>query len=244
MPGLSVRLPSTEQGLSQDEEYCLVVEDGRERRIRFHDYHEIYTVPGLYEQLFSELLKCSSPQIIASSLVDQVKKAGESVADLHVLDLGAGNGMVGEELRKLGAGSLVAADIIEEAAQAAQRDRPQVYETYYVGDIRALPDDAERDLQERTITCMTCVAALGFGDIPPSAFQAAYDHVEPGGWVAFNIKDSFLEHVEEGGFAALIRDMMTDGRLQVCSQQTYVHRLAVNGDELPYVAIVARKATA
>lgn len=241
MPGLLVQLPKSEQGLDQDEEYCLVVEGGKERRIRFHDYHEIYSVPGLYEKLFSDLLKCSSPDVIASLLADQVKKAGESFADLHVLDLGAGNGMVGEELRKLGAGSLVAVDIIAEAADAARRDRPDVYDAYHVGDIRALPAEAEADLTGRTINCMTCVAALGFGDIPPSAFHAAYDLVEPGGWVAFNIKDAFLEHVEEGGFAALIRDMMADGRLEVCEQHTYTHRLSVSGDELPYVAIVARK---
>lgn len=238
MPELSVRLPRSEQGLQQDEEYCVVVADGEERRIRFHDYHEIYSVPGLYEKLFSDLLKCSSPEILATLLADQVKKAGESFADLHVLDLGAGNGMVGAELRDLGAGSLVAVDIIAEAADAAQRDRPDVYESYHVGDIRDLPADAERDLRGRTITCLTCVAALGFGDIPPTAFQAAYDLVEPGGWVAFNIKDAF---VEEGGFAALIRDMIADGRLEVCTKHTYTHRLSVSGDELPYVAIIARK---
>src|SRR5690606_3273904 len=229
------------QGLDQDEEFCVVVQDGEERTIRFHDYDKIYAVPGLYEKLFSDLLKCSSPEVIATLLADQVKKAGETLADLHVLDLGAGNGLVGEELRRLGAGSLVAVDIIPEAAEAAERDRPEVYQAYYVGDIRALPDEAERDLDNRTITCMTCVAALGYGDIPPTAFLAAYDRVQPGGWVAFNIKDRFLENVEEGGFAALIRDMMADGRLQVCAEHTYTHRFSVAGDELTYVAIVARK---
>ncbi|MQA02690.1 MAG: methyltransferase domain-containing protein [Streptosporangiales bacterium] len=241
MPALTVRLPNTEQRLGQDEEFCFLVEGGKERRIRFHDYDEIYSIPGLYEKLFSELLKCSSPEVISTLLADQIKRAGDSFADLHVLDLGAGNGMVGEELRRLGAGSLVAVDIISEAAAAAERDRPDVYDAYHVGDIRALPEAAERDLADRTINCMTCVAALGFGDIPPTAFQAAYDLVQPGGWVAFNIKDAFLENIEEGGFAALIRDMMADGRLDILARHTYTHRLSVSGDELAYVAMVARK---
>lgn len=241
MPGPSVRLPETKRELDQDEEFCFLVEDGNERRIRFHDYNEIYSVPGLYEKLFTDLLQCSSPEVIATLLADQVKRAGESFADLHVLDLGAGNGMVGEELRRLGAGSLVAVDIISEAAVAAKRDRPDVYDAYHVGDVRTLSEDAEQDLTNRTLNCLTCVAALGFGDIPPTAFQAAYDKVEPGGWIAFNIKDAFLAAPEEGGFAALIRDMLADGRLQSCAQHTYTHRLSVGGDELEYVAIVARK---
>ncbi|HEX6444650.1 MAG TPA: methyltransferase domain-containing protein [Streptosporangiales bacterium] len=241
MPGFVVHLPEVDEGLSQDQEYCLLVEDGRERRIRFHDYGEIYSVRGLYEKLFADLLKCSSPEMIATLLTEEVERAGESVADLHVLDLGAGNGMVGEQLRARGVERLVAVDIIEEAADAARRDRPDVYERYHVGDISDLPEDAANDLAARDITCLTCVAALGFGDIPPAAFLAAYDLVPSGGWVAFNIKDTFLDKATGSAFAALIREMIGDGRLRVCTQRTYTHRLSVSGDKLPYVAIVARK---
>jgi predicted TPR repeat methyltransferase len=242
MPGFLVHLPEVDEVLSQDQEYCLLVENGRERRIRFHDYGEIYSVPGLYEKLFADLLKCSSPEMIATLLTEEVERAGESVAGLHVLDLGAGNGMVGEQLRAHGVERLVAVDIIEEAADAARRDRPDVYERYHVGDIRDLSEEAANDLAARDITCLTCVAALGFGDIPPTAFLAAYDLVPPGGWVAFNIKDTFLDKKTGSAFAALIREMIGDGRLQVCTQRTYTHRLSVSGDKLPYVAIVARKA--
>ena len=46
--------------LSQDEEWCEITIDGVAHRIRFHDYHELYSVPGLYEQLFCERLECWS----------------------------------------------------------------------------------------------------------------------------------------------------------------------------------------
>ena len=36
----------------QDEAYFLLKEDGRELKIRFHDYDRIYDRAGLYEQLF------------------------------------------------------------------------------------------------------------------------------------------------------------------------------------------------
>jgi len=238
--GITVRLPNDEQGLSQAEEYLLLEENGEERRIRFHDYDEIFAVPGLYETVFSDMLRCVSPEVVAELLGTALDRAGQAAAELSVLDLGAGNGLVGKALRGLGTGSVVAVDILEEAAAAARRDRPEVYDRYYVGDVRNLPADVERDLAGRGINCLVCVAALGFGDIPPSAFEAAYQKVAPDGWVVFNIKESFLNG---GGseFAQLIRSMIDDGRLLVREQHTYQHRLAVNGEPLRYTAIVARK---
>lgn len=242
--GISVRLPSHEQGLSQAEEYLLLEEEnGAARRIRFHDYDQIFAVPGLYEKVFSDMLRCESPEVVASLLVEGLDKAGLAASDLSVLDLGAGNGMVGQALRRHGVRSIVAVDILEEAAAAARRDRPEVYDRYHVGDVRQLSEQAARDLATREINCLVCVAALGFGDIPPSAFEAAYRMVAPGGWVVFNIKDSFLNG---GGseFARLIRQMIDDDRLSVQLQHSYQHRLAVNGDPLRYVAIVGRKPAA
>ncbi len=238
--GVSVRLPSHEQGLSQAEEYLLLEENGAARKIRFHDYDQIFAVPGLYETVFSDMLRCASPEVVSSLLIAGLRRAGLTAAELSVLDLGAGNGLVGHALRRHGVSSIVAVDILEEAADAARRDRPEVYDRYHVGDIRKLPPDVSGDLAGRDINCLVCVAALGFGDIPPSAFEAAYGMVAPGGWVVFNIKDSFLNG---GGseFAELIRAMIADGRLLVRLEHEYRHRLAVNGDELRYVAIVARK---
>src|SRR5690606_34320718 len=51
--------------LAQDEAYCHLVEGGEERKIRFHEYGEIYKRPGLYEQLFYQRLKCNSPRKVA-----------------------------------------------------------------------------------------------------------------------------------------------------------------------------------
>ncbi len=50
---------------------------------------------------------------------------------LRVLDLGAGNGVVGEELKKRGVSRLVGVDIITEAQAATERDRPGVINDNY-----------------------------------------------------------------------------------------------------------------
>ena len=50
---------------------------------------------------------------------------------------------------------------------------------------------------------LICVAALGFGDIPPEAFMAAFEQVTEGGWVAFCIKDEFISEEDRSGFSKL-----------------------------------------
>ena len=54
----------------------------------------------------------------------------QSPSDLRVLDLGAGNGIVAERLTEAGVGHIVGVDLLEEAAQAAERDRPDAYDDY------------------------------------------------------------------------------------------------------------------
>jgi predicted TPR repeat methyltransferase len=229
-----ISLPSGASADSdQDQEWCEIVVAGRPRRIRFHDYHEIYSIPGLYEQLFYDLLECDSPRVVAELIRDARGR--------RVLELGAGNGMVGERLRELGAASIVGVDILEEARMAAERDRPGVYDDYLVVDLTDLPPDAGREFAARRFNALVTVAALGFGDIPPNAFAVAYNLVEPGGLVAFNIKEDFIADGDGSGFSRLISRALEDGSLAIIEQRRYKHRLSVAGQPLHYVAIVAEK---
>ncbi|HEV2773783.1 MAG TPA: hypothetical protein VGV57_13325 [Thermoleophilaceae bacterium] len=226
--------------VDQDEEWCEVRLAAGWRRFRFHDYHAIYSIPGLYEQLFYEELKCDSPRTVCGLLHEQLEQSDEDVSELRVLDVGAGNGMVGEELQGLGARTLVGVDIIEEAEMAAERDRPGVYDAYYTVDLTAMPSDVRHDLQRRDLNTLVTVAALGFGDIPPLAFAEAFNLITDHGWIAFNIKDRFLEE-EESGFSKLIHRMLDQGILEHRDEVHYRHRVSVHGDPLHYVAMVAEK---
>ncbi len=103
-----IQFPKAESSnLNQDEAYFYLQNSGRKRKIRFHDYNEIYQVPGLYEQVFYERLKCISPSKVASILESAVKQFQDNFTELRVLDLGAGNGMMGEELKKRGVGAFL-----------------------------------------------------------------------------------------------------------------------------------------
>jgi predicted TPR repeat methyltransferase len=235
---LAVRFPQGADGLEQDEEWCEIDEGGETRRIRFHDYDEIYSVPGLYERIFYDALKCCSPQAVIGLLAEQLR-AGEL---LRTFDVGAGNGMVAEQLDMVGSELIVGVDIIPEAEMAAERDRPGLYEAYYTLDLTNIPPEIHKELSARRFNCLVTVAALGFGDIPPEAFAAAFNLVEDGAWVAFNIKSRFLnDDSEKTGFAELINTMLDDGTLELCAEREYRHRLSISGAPLNYVAIVARK---
>jgi len=237
-----IRYPSAaEDQYDQDEEWCEVRLDGEYRRLRFHDYHDLYAIPGLYEQIFYEELKCDSPRTVCELLADHIEASDRAVGDLKVFDVGAGNGMVGEQLKELGAGTIVGVDIIEEAAEAAERDRPGVYDDYKVIDLNEIPEQDMRELTEVGFNCLTTVAALGFGDVPPDAFAAAYNLVEEGGHIAFNIKEDFVNGNDDSGFARLIRNAMNDGCLEIEADQHYRHRLSVAGEPLHYIAMVGEK---
>jgi predicted TPR repeat methyltransferase len=238
-----IDFPEADSKADQDSERCEVRIDGEVRRIRFHDYHEIYSVPGLYEQLFYDELKCQSPTVLSELLTDTMAETGVDPGTIDALDIGAGNGMVAEELVKRGIRSVVGVDIIEEAAEAAERDRPDVYDDYHVADLTDLPPAVKRSMGERGFSCMTTCAALGFGDIPPLAFAIALNLVADDAWVAFTIKDRFLDGAEEeeSGFSALVNRLCDSGRLEVLAKRKYRHRLAVDGTELHYVAVIARR---
>ena len=166
-----------DETIAQDEEWFDVSLDGETRRIRFHDYAAIYDVPGLYERIFYEELECRSPKTVVGLLARELERDGTDPASLTALDLGAGNGIVGEELRAIGVSSIVGIDLLPAAAAAAKRDRPEVYDDYLVADLTQLTDEERRRLAERHFNCLISVAALGFDDIPPAALATAYDQI-------------------------------------------------------------------
>jgi predicted TPR repeat methyltransferase len=235
-----LRLPENGANMPQDAEWCEIREDGGWRRGRFHDYGEIFDRPGLYEYLFYELLECQSPRRVVG-LMGEVRAEQEAREPLRVIDLGAGNGIVGQELRAIGAAEIVGIDIIDEARTAAERDLPGVYADYLVADMTDPDEKTRKRLRALRPNALTCVAALGFGDIPPAAYRHAANFVSPGGLLAFNIKEEFLDARYTFGFSELMRRMLNDGVVRLEATRRYRHRRSAAGDPIYYTAMVATK---
>lgn len=234
--------PNPPHALDQDEAWFLLDDPERgEETVRFHDYGRIFARPGLYEQLFYDRLKCQSPTVVAERLERAVRAAGGAFSELRCVDVGAGNGMMGEELQRRGMARIVGVDILPDAKAAAERDRPGAYDAYYVGDLNAPSAALLEELASWHFDCLASVAALGFGDASASVFLRALGLIQVGGWVAFNIKDSFLHAADATGFSRMIREMILGDALELHHLERYRHRISIDGRALHYYAVVARK---
>jgi predicted TPR repeat methyltransferase len=178
---------------------------------------------------------------VISLFNDVLREDGERPTACSAIDLGAGNGMVGEQMRAIGVRRLVGVDIIPEAAEAADRDRPGLYDDYVVADLCNPTQSDRKRLEKHQPDLLVTVSALGFGDIPPQAFWTALSAIQTPGWIAFNIKASFLAGDDSSGFCRLIRALFDRGIMQLQASRRYSHRLNVQGERLYYVAMVAKK---
>ena len=238
-----IRFPSIDTPrLAQDEAYFTLIEpNGTQSKLRFHDYDAIYERQGLYEQLFYDRLKCQSPEKVVSILRYAMSGEPWLFNELRVLDLGAGNGMVGDVLQKFGVARIVGVDISKPAAVAVQRDRPGVYDQYYSMDMSQMTPEQREELSGWRFNCMVSVAALGFGDIPVRVFAEAYNLVDDGGWVAFNIKETFLDNRDTTGFSVFIKNLILSEYLDIYHMERYRHRLSMDGQPLYYFGVACRK---
>ncbi|HEX6267424.1 MAG TPA: methyltransferase domain-containing protein [Burkholderiales bacterium] len=235
-----LRFPRHAGGVPQDAECCEIREDGQWRRLRFHDYAALYERPGLYEYLFYDVLRCDSPRRVVN-LLGEVRAELAPAERLRVVDFGAGNGMVGRELRRIGARRVVGVDILEEARAAAQRDVPGVYDAYLVDDMNAPSAATDERMRALQPNALVCVAALGFGDVPPGAWHRAAGYVAQGGLLAFNIKEDFLDGRYTHGFSELMRRMVSGKVARVEAMRRYRHRLSAAGEPIYYTAMVVTK---
>ena len=237
----SVLYPDDTCELDQNEEFFTLVTGNEAQRLRIHDYDKLYKIPGLYEEVVYDYLKCDSPQMVCGLLAEEIHAAGGPNGELRALDFGAGNGIAGERLADtFDCKPMVGLDIIPEARDAAYRDRPEVYDAYYVMDLsQPLKEDLQA-LDKWNFNVLLTVAALGYGDIPTQGFINAFNLVEKGGWIAFNIKDRFMSDEDDTGYHDTLKAMMGDS-FEALKIRHYCHRLSMSGDPLHYYAVVGRK---
>jgi predicted TPR repeat methyltransferase len=236
-----IRYPERACTLDQDEEWVTIITKDRIEKISLHDYEKFYEVPGLYEKVIYDKLKCDSHRVICELLNIEINKAVFNKEKLRILDFGAGNGVVGEFLvKKVGCDVLVGLDIIKKARDAVERDRPKLYDEYYVMDISQMDEFKQKILNEWNFNVLVTVGALGYDDIPTQAFINAFNTIEDGGWIAFNIKNRFLSEKDDTGYKDTLKTMMGNS-LEVLQKKRYCHRLSISGESLYYFAIIGRK---
>ena len=250
MSNFQVRLPENIEDLPINEEYFFIIENGVERRLKLHDYAEVYRIPGLYNYLALEKLYYRSPEVLASILSKNLKNSGDSIENLNLLELGAGSGLFGQAVTKLGVRSIIGIDIVPEAAEAASRDCPGTYQNYFTEDLTQLSTPTRDILKEQKLNGFVCCSALSDGHIPAKAFATGVNLIQTQGWVLFNLAKTSYECDSASAdlsvrdcpeFVRFYRQAIEQGYLKVYCTKYYLHRRFFNGQPLEYVAILAKK---
>jgi len=230
-------------GHSQEEERLTVCfEDGRREEMRLHEYGRVYAVPGLYEDVVQRQLACASPSELAGALAKEVEAEGSSLADLTVLDIGAGNGVVGEELQQRGlTAPIIGLDNEPEAGFAAGRDRPGLYAHYLTG---GLEDFSIGSLvEDHELNCLVGAGALGLGHISAAGFDEAWRAFPAGAWLSITAAEEVVS--SEGGplaeYVAALRRGEHDTEVRHLTR--FRHRLRMSGEPIYYYVIVARRSS-
>lgn len=236
-----IDFPNNACELDQNEEYIILKDGHTKEKVFLHDYQKFYEIPGLYEEILYKRLQCCSPQTLCDMLRKALDEHGGLNAPLTVLDFGAGNGVAGESLKdEIGCETIVGVDILDQAKEAALRDRPELYDDYFVADFANMEATEKNKLESYDFNALMTVAALGYDHIGTEAFLNAFDMVSEDAWVVFNIKDRFLTEDDDTGFRETVRSLVRD-RMRVFESERYVHRMSMADEPLHYVGIVGKK---
>ena len=201
----------------QHEEELVVTRDGREERMRLHEYDRVYAIPGLYDEILRRV-EYASPAKVAELLFAATEPSG-----VRALDLAAGNGVSADPLLAGGAAALVGMDLIPEAREAALRERPDAYLEYVAGDVGE-PGLVERLVSQYDLNALVCSG--GISHIPVDAFAAGWAAFPAGSWLVATAREPMDE------YAVGLEDVYTE---------TFVHRLSFSGEPIEYIALRGRK---
>ncbi|MDQ3306858.1 MAG: hypothetical protein M3499_00615 [Actinomycetota bacterium] len=204
------------------------------RRVGFHDYDALYTIPGLYERVFYDLLGMRTADVVVELYASALAELGCDPSAERVLDLGAGTGKGGELMRAVGVAQVIGVDVEPAARDATERDRPGVYDEFYVADLATASPSTMRALQRHEITSMVALASIGVGHITVELLADLITTlIPPSGLVAFAVADQLLPDFHTNLFSLVPVDVLTS--------TSYVHRLQTDGSPHRATAVVIRR---
>ncbi|MEU2622375.1 class I SAM-dependent methyltransferase [Streptomyces sp. NPDC007157] len=215
------------------------IELSEHETVHLHEYTRIYAVPGLYEHVVQERLRCRSPQVAAEGFVRAAASLGLEPGSMTVLDVGAGTGLVGELVRRAGVARVVGVDALPAAREASLRDRPGVYADYVVGDFQ-LGDGLRAALRPYAFGGLVSAGAFGGTHATPRALVNALAVLPPGAPVAFTIDERWMDEADQDGFGAAVERLVAGGDLVLLERTRFQHRVTTTGEPIFYQLVVGR----
>ncbi|HEX4724622.1 MAG TPA: class I SAM-dependent methyltransferase [Pseudonocardiaceae bacterium] len=204
--------------------------------VHLHDYPRIYAVPGLYEYVVQERLRCRSPQVVVEGFLRAITRLAMAPGSMTVLDFGAGTGLVGELLRGHGIAGVVGVDSLAEGRAACQRDRSGVYADYLVGDVGSGSLPAR--LRGHAPGGLISAGAFGGTHAPPAALIDALSVLPAGAPVAVTIDERWMDSADPDGFGAAMARLRERGDLLPMERHRFRHRVTTTGEPICYELVV------
>jgi predicted TPR repeat methyltransferase len=133
-----------------------------------------------------------------------------------VLDAGCGTGLVGVALRRVGIGPVDGCDL--SAGMLARASSTGAYRSLAAVDLTAGPLPAD----EGTYAGALCVAAIGFGHVPPEVVGELARVTATGGVIVVTVNDAYAG---SGGLDAVVGRLVAAGTLELLGRE--------HGDHLP-----------
>ncbi len=218
-----------------EERIDLIDADGARRSVNLHDYATVYDTPGLYEAVVQEALRCRSPEVTAVRAAAALDGLGLRAAETRVLDIGAGNGVVGEHLAAHGFQRIFGTDLLAEAERATRRDRPAVYERYLAGDLTDPDDPLQAAIVSWRPQLITCAGALGGGHMSAIALTRAFAALTEPAIAVLTVAEERLDADEDG-----LGAFLADSSLRELGRERFRHRFTMAGDPVHYLALTYR----
>ncbi len=209
-----------------------------EEIVQLHEYARLYAVPGLYDHVVQELLGCRSPQVAADGFMRALDLLSLDPAEVTVLDLGAGTGLVGELVRDAGVARIVGLDALAAARNACLRDRPGIYHDYVVGDLTDPRPELLARLRDHDLGSVVSAGAFGGTHAPPVALAGALALLPDGAPVVFTIDERWTASDGPGGFRTAVAGLLATGRLELFERSRFLHRVTTTGEPVHYELFV------
>ena len=206
--------------------------------VHLHDYARIYAVPGLYEHVVQEQLRCRSPQVAAEGFLRAAVRLGLEASSMTVLDVGAGTGSVGELLARVGVKRVVGVDALPAARTACMRDRPGVYTGYLIGDLASGDPELFAALREHGPGGFVSAGAFGGTHAPPAALVKALTTLPRGAPVALTIDERWMDASDPGSFGVEVERLVDQGDLELLERARFRHRITTVGEPIFYELLV------
>jgi predicted TPR repeat methyltransferase len=206
--------------------------------VHLHDYPRIYAVPGLYEYVVQEVLRCRSPQVAVGGFLRALTRLGIEPSSMTVLDVGSGTGLVGELVRGGGVARIVGIDSLAEGRMACIRDRPGIYTDYLIGDLSSRSGTLPAQLRGYGLGGLISAGAFGGTHAPPAALINALSVLPPGAPVAITIDERWMDNSDPDGFGAAIEQLTERGDLALMERKRFQHRITTTGEPIFYDLVV------